>query len=152
MAFSNRLKKIMSEKKLKAVDLANLLKVTESHVSMLLNGKNNPSNNLIKLISVMLDADEEWLLTGISKKKKPQVPIIKEEPVSYVVDGQTEDNNEASEIDNLLCAARRVLTSGTRHAIALKENILSFDEAVEDKKIANKHPPCLPEKRVGGRE
>jgi hypothetical protein len=54
------------------------------------------------------------------------------------------------EIHDLLVATTRVLTSGTRHANALKENILSFDEAVEDKKLVKERPPDVPSDWVAG--
>ena len=69
--FSERLNLIMKEKKLRQIDILNLakpyqekynIKFNKSHLSQYVNGKFNPDNEKIFLLSKVLNVSEAWLL------------------------------------------------------------------------------------------
>ena len=69
--FSERLNLIMKEKKLRQIDILNLakpyqekynIKFSKSHLSQYTNGKFNPDNEKIFLLSKVLNVSEAWLL------------------------------------------------------------------------------------------
>ena len=69
--FSERLNLIMKEKKLRQIDVLNLakpfqqkynIKFSKSHLSQYVNGKSNPDNEKIFLLSKVFGVTEAWLL------------------------------------------------------------------------------------------
>lgn len=69
--YSDRLKQIMSERNLRQVDILNMslpyqkkldISMTKSHLSQYVNGKSNPDQNRIYLLSKTLDINEAWLM------------------------------------------------------------------------------------------
>ncbi len=69
-SFSSRLKKAMSEKKMKQIDIINkskLLsdngaKITKTDLSQYVNGKTTPGQKKLYILSKTLDVSEAWLL------------------------------------------------------------------------------------------
>lgn len=89
-----------------------------------------------------INIDELLIETKIKKKHHS----AREEQAEY-----TARKHQDPEINNLLDAAERVLTSKTVYAGALKENIIAFDRAVGvEHGETFEHPPGLPQKRAGG--
>ncbi|MCH1670742.1 MULTISPECIES: helix-turn-helix domain-containing protein [Bacteria] len=79
--YSSRLKQIMSERGLRQVDILNMsipyqkklgITMTKSHLSQYVNGKSNPDQNRIYLLSKTLDVNEPWLMGfDVSEKRIP---------------------------------------------------------------------------------
>ncbi len=65
MELKDRLQLILDEQHIKQKDLAKTIKVTESYVSNMLNGKrNNLSKSLALLIEQVYGYSAQWILTG----------------------------------------------------------------------------------------
>lgn len=65
MELKDRLQIILDEQHIKQKDLANAIKVTESYISNMLNGKrNNLSESLAVLIEQAYGYSAYWVLTG----------------------------------------------------------------------------------------
>ncbi len=60
----NRIKKIRNDNKLTMEQFGNRIGITRSSVSLLESGKNNPSEQTIRLICQEFNVREEWLRTG----------------------------------------------------------------------------------------
>ena len=65
MTLGERIKIILSERKLKQVDFAETLGVSANYVNQLVNGKkNNISDTLAKLIEETYGYSAQWIMTG----------------------------------------------------------------------------------------
>lgn len=62
--FGERFKEIRRDHALNQVDMANLLRITQAHLSRLESGKSIPSKMLVQLICHEFDVNEEWLIDG----------------------------------------------------------------------------------------
>lgn len=101
--FSERLNLIMKEKKLRQVDVLNLakpyqqkynIKFNKSHLSQYVNGKFNPDDDKIFLLSKVLDVSEAWLL-GYNVQRTREVDIIENtlsEKITTTVQKLNEEN------------------------------------------------------------
>nr|DAJ67148.1 MAG TPA: Repressor protein CI [Caudoviricetes sp.] len=101
--FSERLNLIMKEKKLRQVDVLNLakpyqqkynIKFNKSHLSQYVNGKFNPDDDKIFLLSKVLDVSEAWLL-GYNVPRTREVDIIENtlsEKINTTVQQLNEEN------------------------------------------------------------
>lgn len=101
--FSERLNLIMKEKKLRQVDVLNLakpyqqkynIKFNKSHLSQYVNGKFNPDDDKIFLLSKVLDVSEAWLL-GYNVPRTREVDIIENtlsEKITTTVQKLNEEN------------------------------------------------------------
>jgi transcriptional regulator with XRE-family HTH domain len=63
MRVGEKLKAVRKHHKLTQKDVASAVGISESHLSNIENGRENPSLTLIKLFSYKYDVSEEWLLT-----------------------------------------------------------------------------------------
>lgn len=69
MTLGERIKIILSERKLKQVDFAETLGVSANYVNQLVNGKkNNISDTLAKLIEETYGYSAQWIMTGCGDK------------------------------------------------------------------------------------
>ena len=101
--FSERLNLIMKEKKLRQVDILNLakpyqqkynIKFNKSHLSQYVNGKFNPDNEKIFLLSKVLDVSEAWLL-GYNVPRTREVDTVENtlsEKITTTVQQLNEEN------------------------------------------------------------
>ena len=82
---SDRLKKIMEERKIKQVDILNMslpycrkynIKMNKSDISQYVSGKVEPSQEKLVILGMALDVSEAWLmgLYVISKRKEVSYP------------------------------------------------------------------------------
>lgn len=73
MDLKERLQLILDEQHIKQKDLANSIKVSESYVSNMLNGKrSNLSESLASLIEQVYGYSSQWILTGKGERYSTQ--------------------------------------------------------------------------------
>lgn len=83
---SERLKRLMSERQLRQVDILNLckpycekynVKVDKNHISQYINGKSEPRQDKLSILAMALDVDEAWLIgfdVPMKKTSEPTTP------------------------------------------------------------------------------
>ncbi|EET62387.1 DNA-binding helix-turn-helix protein [Marvinbryantia formatexigens DSM 14469] len=90
MELKNRLQIILDEQHLKQKDFAQAIKVTESYVSNMLNGKRkNISESLAVLIEQTYGYSSQWILTGegeryITQSRIPELSPTKKRLISEI--------------------------------------------------------------------
>ena len=62
-----RIKEIRKKNKLTQQEFSSMICVSRPHISGIEHGKYQPSKTIIRLISIVFDVNEEWLLTGKTK-------------------------------------------------------------------------------------
>lgn len=62
---NNRFKEVRKRLGFNQKDFASELGISQTHVSSIENGKDNPSTSLLKLLSIKFNIDEEWLISGV---------------------------------------------------------------------------------------
>lgn len=64
MTIGMRIRKIRKSRKLTQKEFANMMCISQSHLSYVELGKEKPSNRFLKLLSLQLDISPEWIMTG----------------------------------------------------------------------------------------
>lgn len=64
LTLGGRIKQIRKENRLTQMEFASELRVSRPHVTNIENDKENPSAILVRLISVLFQADEDWIKSG----------------------------------------------------------------------------------------
>ncbi len=99
MELKDRLQLILDEQHIKQKDLAKTIKVTESYVSNMLNGKrNNLSEALALLIEQVYGYSSHWILTGQGERYTTQTNIPELSPTKKRLIAEIEKMSE-SELD-----------------------------------------------------
>lgn len=70
----DRIKLIRKKEKLSQDDFGKKIGITKSSVSLLESGKNNPSEQTIKLICDVFYINKDWLLTGAGGEENMYIP------------------------------------------------------------------------------
>lgn len=84
----DRIKKVRKEKGLSMEKFGERIGITRSSVSLLESGKNNPSEQTIKLICKEFSINKEWLLTG-----KGDMYNVTEDETAAIVSDLLEESN-----------------------------------------------------------
>ena len=101
----DRIKKIMDEEGLSAAKFADQLQINRAVVSHILNGRNNPSLDVVtKILSEMNYINSEWLLSGVGSMYKDgyaptdekERDIFATEPIN--TENDTDEDKYAKEI------------------------------------------------------
>ncbi len=93
---NERIKRIRLENGYTQKEFAEILKISQAHLSKIERGQDNISDSIIKLISITQDISFEWIKTGSGSMYKYNV---KDSSISNILDSQKED------IDTVLCDA-----------------------------------------------
>lgn len=78
---NKRIVKIRADAGLNQIKFAELLNVSKNYISMIENGKRNPSARLISTICCTFGVNQDWLEKGIGT---PYTPLQEDETASYL--------------------------------------------------------------------
>ena len=96
-SFENRLKKAMSIKNIKSIDLAEMLNVHRGIISKYINGKYKPKYDRIYEIAKVLNINEAWLM-GYEVPMDEEIEIIDEKGFLEMLDIWLADDDVPIEI------------------------------------------------------
>ena len=126
---SERLKEIMQSRNLRQIDILNMskpfqekfdIKLSKSHLSQYVNGKNSPDQDKIYLLSKTLDVSEPWLMGyDVSPERKNADP--KNISIIDEIQNTVKHLSESSQL-NVLNYAKSEL-SGHKNKIECKKNV-----------------------------
>lgn len=136
-----RIKQARKTAGLTQVKLAELLSIAESTLNKYEKGHRTPDSALLGQMARILKCDPSWLLTGESI-----IPQVNEFPLPYLPESAVKSEH-ASEDQYIISTEEttryakivtEILQSRTGYALALRENIRWFNEAVKAQKEKEK--------------
>ncbi|WP_271814548.1 helix-turn-helix domain-containing protein [Clostridium beijerinckii] len=101
MNFTDRLNKWMKENKIKQKDIAEKANVDKSYISNIVNGKQDPSNNIIEILADMSNHSCHWWLFG--KEEYDNLDSLNMLINTFIESGEIrQDGTYDSEIEQIL--------------------------------------------------
>lgn len=91
---TENIKTIRDEKGKTQEEFASILGLQRNTISLIENGKRNPSDRTIRDICEKFNVSEEWLRTGVGEKYEKFGPIDKEDEFSLAIGELTATENE----------------------------------------------------------
>ncbi len=67
MTIGNRIESLRKKKNMTQQEFCRFVCVSQAYLSMVEHDKVNPSKAVIRLISILFDVNEDWLINGSSK-------------------------------------------------------------------------------------
>lgn len=108
----NRIKRIRTDAGLSMEKFGERIGITKSSVSLLESGKNNPSEQTIKLICREFSINKDWILTG-----KGEMYDVPEDEVAAVVADLLEESNPFYDIIISIMKSYKKLDDTSRAAL-----------------------------------